>query len=277
MLITLQEAINEIKSSIEGAILKSGTLGKNNLIKTQKPIKLIHEVVKSELINKNIRADLIKPLLNDSNGELTLSGFLKNKDQDICVVPKSKIPIPEVLKLDGILKGTNDKYGHMYTESCLSINIRSQLSSSAKNFDTLYERTFAEALNLHLRCPKMVLGEVYMIAVNEYDSNASNKKQIGFKNIKKIDKHIEKYLMSFSAINMRKNTETEHYKYERTCLLVVDFSKDIPKIYNTDDELREDGLLPSKTYATIKNLCFPNFINDITNVYIERFGDDIFN
>ena len=34
-LIKLQDAVNQIKSSIEGAIIESGTEGKNNLIRSQ--------------------------------------------------------------------------------------------------------------------------------------------------------------------------------------------------------------------------------------------------
>ena len=49
-LITIQKAVNEIKKSIEEAIVNSGTEGKNNLIRSQKPIKLLHEVAKAELI-----------------------------------------------------------------------------------------------------------------------------------------------------------------------------------------------------------------------------------
>ncbi|MBS1777290.1 MAG: hypothetical protein JSS64_13530 [Bacteroidetes bacterium] len=154
----------------------------------------------------------------------------------------------------------------------MSINVRSQLSSSAKNFDTLYERTFAEALNLHLRCPKMVLGEFYMIAVNEYDSNAANNNEVKYKNVKGVAKHVEKYLLSFSAVNGRKSTTDDHFKYERVCLLIVDFSQKVPKIYNTNEELKKDNLLPENSIATIENLSFPNFISDLLKVYSTRFG-----
>jgi len=65
--------------------------------------------------------------------------------------------------MEGLLRETNDYYGKDYTEKIISINVRSQFSSLAKNFDTLYERTIAEAQNLHVRCSKMCLGEVYMM------------------------------------------------------------------------------------------------------------------
>jgi len=269
---TLQIAVNEIKNSIETAIKQSGTEGKNNLIRSQKPIKLLHEVAKTELIRNGVNPVCLNPPLDQSNGELSLSGFFKKKDQDICVVPNDATVKKETLNFQGILYGKEDKYGFDFTEKILSINVRSQLSSSAKNFDTLYERTFAEALNLHLRCPKMVLGELYMIAVNEYDSNAANNKQIKYKNVKGVAKHVEKYLLSFSAVNGRKSTSDDHFKYERVCLLIVDFSKEFPKIYNTDEELKKDNLLSENSVATIENLSFPNFVSDLLNFYSTRFG-----
>ncbi len=271
-LINLQEALNEIKDTIESAINTGGTNAKNNLIRSQKPIKLLHEVVKAEFIRNKVNPALIKPELGSSNGELSLSGFFKTKNQDICVIPNNFEPKQETLKFKGILYGKTDKFGVEYTQHTLSVNVRSQLSSSAKNFDTLYERTFAEALNLHLRCPEMVLGELYMIAVNEYESHSANKNKVSFRKPKGIEKHIEKYLLSFSAVNDRKVTDEDHFKYERVCLLIVDFSKPIPKVYNTDAELIKDNLLPKNTIATIKNLSFNNFVGDLLKIYSTRFG-----
>jgi len=271
-LISLQEAVNRIKSSIETAIVSGGTTAKNNLIRSQQPIKLLHEVVKSELIRNGVNEQYINPPLGESAGELKLAGFFKHKDQDICVIPNNVQKASETLHLEGILYGKKDIFGHEFTEKTLSINVRSQLSSSAKNFDTLYERTFAEALNLHLRCSQMVLGEFYMITVNEYDSNYANRKQIVYKQNSSIKTHIHKYLLSFSAINGRNDISSNHYKYERVCLLIVDFSRDIPKIYNTNDELRADGLLSDNSIASIENLSFPNFISDLLQIYTDRFG-----
>lgn len=84
-----------------------------------------------------------------------MAGLLKQKDQDICITPKHLKKSPEILQ-DGLLWGTKDLYGQNFTEQTLTINVRSQISSIQKNFDTLFERTYAEAQNLHERCPKMV-------------------------------------------------------------------------------------------------------------------------
>ncbi len=270
-LITAQQAIIKIKESIEGAIRTGGTKAKNNLIRSQQPIKLLHEVVKSELIGHGVNREQIYPSLNESAGELKLAGFFKCKNQDICVVPDNVDPITEKLSFEGILYGLVDQFGQEWTEKTLSINVRSQLSSFAKNFDTLYERTFAEALNLHLRCPKMVLGELYMIAVNEYDSNASNNYEVAFRDIRNVKKHIEKYILAFSAINNRRADYALHYKYERACLLIVDFSSSIPKIYDTTEQLMADNLLPKDTVASMDKLGFSNFVSDLLTVYKDRF------
>src|SRR5690606_16476811 len=104
-------------------------------------------------------------------------------------------------------------------ESVLSVNVRSQLSSVSKNFDTLYERTFAESLNFHLRFPRMVLGEVYLINLKEYNSDHASINQVSFKN----SQYIEKYILAFQALNDRINIDDPLYKYERIALLIVDF------------------------------------------------------
>jgi hypothetical protein len=228
--------------------------------------------VKEELIANGVNPQRINPSLGESAKELKLAGFFKQKDQDICVTPNNFEKAPEVLTSEGLLHGIKDPYGYVYTERTLSINVRSQLSSAAKNFDTLYERTFAEALNLHLRCPKMVLGEFYMIPVYEYNSKAASKKKVEFKQVKSVSKYIEKYLLAFNALNGSDGTPSQSYRYERICLLIVDFSQKTPKIYNTDEELRKDGLLAADSITSIERLSFPNFIRELLDVYASRFG-----
>lgn len=270
--ISLNSALSIIKSSIEDVILTSGNVGKGNLIRTKKLINLLHEVIKTEFINAGVDANRVFPRLGHSGGELKLSGILKSKDQDVSLVPNNSTMNSEVLNHDGILKNYTDVYGKNHTEKILTVNVRSQLSSFAKNFDTLYERTFAEAYNLHKRCPSMVLGEFYMIAVNEYDTDYAKQNQIHFTQTNNVERHIEKYLMAFDAINDRTNTNNDKYKYERVCLLIVDFNRPVPKVYNTDAELIADNLLPQNPRGSIQNLTFGSFVDDLLSVYQTRFG-----
>lgn len=267
---TIDDSVIKIKQLIENAIITEGTKGRNNLIRTSIPIQHIHELVKDLLINEGINPNLIKPQIGQSRGELKLSGELKTKKQDICVINPNFIPTKEHL-----ISGNIDIFGHEFTEHTLSINVRSQLSSVSKNFDTLYERSFAESLNLHMRCPKMVMGEIFMIPIKEYDQTANN--IVKFNPYKtQIKKQIEKYIKYYTLINNRTNVEGDFFKYERISVLLVDFSKEIPKVYNTTEELLTDGLLPKNSTANMDNLSFTNFIKDLLDIYTDRFDNSIY-
>lgn len=270
--LTIEDAVSSVKYMIEKAIRDGGIEGKNNLIRTQQPICMLHDAAKSSFIRLGVNPARVHPLMGEHKDELKLSGFFKCKDQDICFLPNNVKQQEEILQFDGILKGKTDPYGTELTEHILSVNVRSQLSSIAKNFDTLYERTFAEALNLHLRCQQMVLGEFYMIPVNQYDDVEAKYNRISFVTNRNVHKHIEKYLYSFSAVNNRRCLTGEEYKYERVCLLVVDFSKNTPIIYNSDDELKAAGLLPEHSTASINEMNFQTFAPTLMKLYEERFG-----
>ena len=272
-LLSIQEAVDNFKKLIEDSIRVGGIFAKEAMIRSSKPINQIHEAVKSSLINTGIERFRIYPPLGASSPEMMLAGFIKQKYQDVCVAPKGYIPTTEIL-LDGLLLEERDHYGKLYTERVLAVNVRSQISSLAKNFDTLYERTIAEAQNLHVRCPKMVLGEVYMIPVHEYDKHKAPKKQVAWHGTMS---PIENYIKAFSAINMRTGSTDSHYKYERICLLIVDFKKIVPQIYNTDEELKADGLLPARSTATIAHLNYSSFISELMSIYIARFPANTFN
>jgi hypothetical protein len=290
--IQIQTALNQIKLDIENAITSNGERGKNALIRSQKPIKLIHDAVKTQLLKEGIHPSLINPelkrlqvsanspLIHQSiepiliaDKELPLAGYLKTKKQDISIVPNNIPVTQEILSFPTYLNGHKDKFGSVFTESVISINVRSQLSSIAKNFDTLYERTIAESLNFHLRFPGMVLGEVYMIILKEYDSASATNKIVSFKK----SQYIEKYILAFEALNSRNTSSDPLYKYERIALLIVDFSQNLPKLYNTTQELINDGIIPSNSLANIDNLSFNNFVKDLLNIYTTRFPANSFN
>lgn len=268
-LITIQQAVDNFKELIESSITEGGIKAKEAMIRSSKPINNIHEAVKADLIRRGVSKDRVHPPLGESKPELKLAGFIKQKHQDVCVSPEGYVPDSETMT-EGILKEATDYYGKDYTERTISINIRSQMSSLAKNFDTLYERTIAEAQNLHVRCPKMVLGEVYMIPVKEYNAAAMIDHKVDI-----IDKvgAVEKYIKSFQAINGREDHSREEYKYERVCLLLVDFQQSPAKIYSTDEELVADGLIDENSDASIEELSWHTFTESILASYNTRFGN----
>ncbi|WP_103624366.1 restriction endonuclease [Campylobacter concisus] len=265
----IQDAISNFKKLIEDSIRKDGSNGITATIRSSEPIFKIHEAVKHELISKGINKDLICPSIGSNSPELKLAGKLKQKDQDICIKPNNVKKCQEKLT-EKPLDGIKDEYGIEFTRKTLVINVRSQISSIQKNFDTLFERTYAEALNLHARCPDMVLGEVYLLAVPEYDTKAFSNKLVKFK--KKNQELAKKYIKSFQAITNRKSTKKDYYKYESICLLIVDFSQTPPKFYNTTNELETDGLLPKNSTLKYENLSWGDFFNKLLKIYHNRFN-----
>lgn len=263
----LSEKLKEIKNRYEEAS-KRGTEGTLSAIRASKLIMPIHEYIKAELIAQGVNPSKIFPGLNKTKPEIKLTGFLKEKHQDITIMPS--YPKPEVIK-EGPLIGEIDKIGKKLTDKSLSINVRSQLSSIGKNFDTLYERTFAEALNLHVRCPKLVMGEVYLVPLKAYDPDKRGNRQIKFK--EKLP--LVKYIRSFQALNNRGvNEKRNEYKYERVCLLIIDFTPEIPKIINDVSDLVKDGLITEKDTknTSLKGLTIGNFVSDILKIYKDRHG-----
>jgi hypothetical protein len=108
------------------------------------------------------------------------------------------------------------------------------------------------------------------LAIPEYDDTFFKSNQIVHKKINQ--KLVEKYIKSFSAISDRVSTQRYYYKYESTCLLIIDFSQNIPKIYNTTQELINDGLLPADTSQVHEPLSWDNFFDKLLNTYSKRFN-----
>jgi len=241
-----------------GKKYRNGHKAKEALIRSQRIINLIHEFIKKEFERCGVPTQMIYPPIGHSSPEIKIRGFLKSKNQDVAIIPTTQLVTltntisPEVAKV-------------------LSVNIRSQLSSLSKNIDTLYERTFAEALNLHLSHQKQCLGEVYLIPTHEYDDKTMVKNKILFKKVSKIGD----YIRMFEAINNRRSTNKDAYKYERVCLLIVDFRSEKPKLYSSIKELKKDGLVPKNAKESLDNLNVADFAKDMLKVYSERFGKGI--
>jgi len=267
-------ALEEIKDMYETAITTAtfdgkdytnGLEAKTALIRSEQLIQKIHEEVKVSL-NDKLKAEgfsgyQIHPPIGQPSPELDVWGFLKKKKQDIVVLFNE--PVPEKIT-EGPLIDKIDKLGKTTTEKSIVIGVRSQLSSIDKNFDTLMERAFAEAMNLHFRHPRLVVGEVYMLIVREYDDQAMKKNRVEFK-----DKYtnVEKFISIFNGISHRECNECtdahSFYKYEATALLLVDFSQNPVKLYTTIEELKEDGIVSEdfkEDYSLISPIGFTDRI-----------------
>jgi hypothetical protein len=177
-------------------------------------------------------------------------------------------PTPITIE-EGPLSGSIDELGINATKNSIVIGVRSQLSSVDKNFDTLMERAFAETMNLRLRHPYLVMGEVYLLAVKDYDEQAMKLNQIRWK--PRFTK-IERFISIFNGISHRADHENirESFKYERSVLLLVDFSQNPPKIYTTKEELQADGIVSQDFREDYASLSPIRFGADILEKYSER-------
>ena len=265
----INDQLLKFKSKIENAIITGGSEGKESIIRSSVLINLIHDAVKKEFIEKGISSKNIYPPYGETKPELKLAGFLKQKDQDVCIVPGRLPKVPTMINWGPLaFEGKQDPYGMEYSTKTLVINVRSQMSSLAKNSDTLFERTFAEALNLHMRYPNIVLGEVYLIPVHEYDDEMIKAKKVGFK---PRQTNVEKYISFFNSINNRQPSGDD-YAYERCALLIVDFDRDQPYLYKNSDELKQAGIISSSFQIEYATLNFQNFADDILDIYSKRYN-----
>ena len=265
----INKQLVKFKDMIENSIITGGSKGKESMIRSSILINLIHDAVKYELIQAGVNSFNIYPPLNHSKPEIKLAGFLKQKNQDVCITPSNIQKEPSIINWGPLAFASKvDPYGFDYTTNTLVINIRSQMSSLVKNADTLFERTFAEAQNLHMRYPNIVLGEVYLIPVHEYDDSLVKINRIGFRDKKT---NVEKYISFFNSINHRK-TDGPDYAYERCALLIVDFNRPQPYLFKNSYELKQANYISHNFNIEYASLNFHNFAKDILNIYSDRYN-----
>ena len=280
----LKEKIQEIKDTIDTTVTSANFVNSNgeikqkndglqareSLIRSGQLIQNIHEVVKislKESLEKEVFTDFsIHPPIGKSSPEKDVWGLLKKKKQDVVVLfEKEKEDVIE----EGPLKGTKDLLGKNATKNSIVIGIRSQLSSVGKNTDTLMERAFAETMNLRLRHPYLVMGEVYMLIVKEYDEQAMKENRIEFKdNYSKV----ENYISIFNAMSGRNNHNDilDSYKYEISALVLVDFSQEPAKVYESLEQLKDEGIVSQAFFEDYRLLAPQNFVKNLIKAYKER-------
>ena len=235
----LLDKLKEMKDAYEDAIKKGEYTG---LIRSRKLINLLHEYVIEELKGR------VEPswIITDKK----VYGFPKTKEQDIIVQPPQN--------------GRNVSVGPI-----MAINVRSQLSSIEKNYDTLFERIFAEALNLHNRFPYMVLGYLYLLPKVGYNPDAAKEKRVELSE----RYNIEKYILSFLSIANRQGPTDVPWKYEKVCLLFVDFERKPPEIIDDMRVFVNEGLVSEKfaRLYTFEELSIKAFFDELYKTMMERY------
>jgi hypothetical protein len=231
--------LQEMKDVYEEA-LRSGEY--TSLIRSKRLINLFHEYVITELKRR------VEPswVVTDKK----IYGFPKTKEQDVIIQPPQN--------------GRNVSVGPI-----MAINVRSQLSSIDKNYDTLFERIFAEALNLHNRFPYMVLGYLYLLPKVGYDPDAAKHNRVEFSE----RYNLEKYILSFLSIARRTGPNDVPWKYERVGLLIVDFESDPPEVMDNMQIFLDEGLVSEKfaQLYTFEDLSIKDFFDKLYKMMMERY------
>lgn len=276
---SLRDELDDIKQGLENSITtatfrgeprENGLAAKKSFINSNDLIMPIHEVVKEdlqdELNNRNINHE-IHPPIGETSPELNFYGYLKSKKQDIVVLFDSLNPevIPE-----GPQENEEDPVGKNTSERAIVIGVRSQMSSVAKNFDTMVERLFAETLNLRLRLDALTMGEVYLLPVFPYKSEPMKQNNIAFKDEPTIVESFLRVFSSFSGRSTNNYNGKDQYKYERSALLLTDFRYSPPKVYETTRELKSDNIIDSDFDNLYDDLSPRDFVEDIIDAHLDR-------
>jgi hypothetical protein len=227
-------------ATYNGTRYDNGQKAKEALIRSQNLIRLIHEAtkvsVKSILDNNDPGKWTVFPSVGQSAPELKIYGKLKGKDQDLVYL--SERQVPEVIT-DGPNQGEIDSVGISASASSIVVGIRSQMSSVDKNFDTLMERAFAETLNLRLRMPTIVMGEVYVLPLNELDDQAMLQNKVAFR---QRPVNVDKFVKTFHSFSGRSDLNIQNqYKYDSTALVFLDLKTNPPKVIFNEHDLANEG------------------------------------
>jgi hypothetical protein len=248
----------------------NGQKAKEALIRSQSLIQNIHEAVKVSMVKSLAESSRHKwtvwPPVNETKPELKIFGAIKGKNQDIVFLRNAP---EEYIFQDGPNHGEVDRIGPVATENSIVIGVRSQMSSVDKNFDTLMERAFAETLNLRLRSKTLIMGEVYLIPVQELDDKAMTLNRISFATRKV---KIEKFIRAFEAFSGRYQIEIDHqYKYDATALIPIDLSTIPAKLIFNSDDLSRYGF-ENETCRRFSSICGQGFDSRLLESY-ERYHD----
>tara|TARA_B100000902_G_scaffold83591_1_gene88173 strand:+ start:627 stop:1460 length:834 start_codon:yes stop_codon:yes gene_type:complete len=221
----------------QGRPYSDGLKAKEGIIRASKLINPVHELVKVSLLdylNDKFNFEWVSyPRIGATRPEIKLEGDIKTKNQDLMFSEQS-------------LDLNNIEIEGQHLRRLLSVNVRSQLSSVAKNIDTLMERTFAEPIQLRIKYPDLIMGEVYMIPVIELNDEECKNNKVVFKSESVSRENINKFLYYFNKFTDRSNFKEGmieyYYKYDATTLLIIDLESKPAKFIYKPTDLKKIGL-----------------------------------
>lgn len=170
--------------------------------------------------------------------ELERSG-LNTKKKDITVITKKSIPrLDKPKEVDVCIL-------HKTAGPLLNITIKSLMSSITNNFTNNYEQLIGDVSLFHERFPTLVMGSIFLLP--------KDVQALGYKK--------ETYPLAYYAQLLSKLADRQDYnnnpnRFESIAFLIVDFSKNPPKIVQT---------IPHEP-----NLRIETFFDKLVTKYLER-------
>jgi hypothetical protein len=246
----LVNILDGIKTDFESAIEDPDDNPSYSLIRSEDLIGRVHTYIIDQLEDNGVNPQNIQEDTYPNDTSATVYGFPKTKSQDILVHSYEE---------NGPIVGPR-----------MAINVRSQLSSIGKNFDTIFERIYAESLNLHNRFPYLPLGYFFLLPKRGYDSSAKQNNVV--ERSEKFD--VQKFISSYSSLSGRESPEDEKWKYEAMCLLIVDFEQSPPQIMdNIDDFVEQEIVTPefAEIYGS-EVISVENFFEKLLSDYKTRYS-----
>ena len=85
--------------------------------------------------------------------------------------------------------------------------------------------------------------------------------------------NLEKYILSFSSIANRKEPEDVPWKYEKICLLIVDFEQKPSVVMDNLQMFTKQGLVGEKfaNFFSFDTLSIRDFFDDLYKTMMERY------
>lgn len=209
-----------------------------NMSKLQTTLLTMKEIRLSKKVKSVHDHSFIDVMHNYCVEELERSGL--EKRPDIKILTKKEVP-----RLDKP-KEVDVAVIHEKAGPLLLISIKSLMSSITNNFTNNYESLIGDVSMFHERFPLCVIGNIFLVPV---DTSV-------FSGGKKENYPIPYYAKLMSRINLREDYSDNPNRFERIAFLVVDFSKNPPRV---------DSSIPADSSLRIES-----FFDELILKYRER-------
>ena len=205
------------------------------------PIKRLHQHVGDLLIQTKISSDCI-------DIERSIPTLLGDKRQDLVAIPRGKT------KPAG--------------RSTLNIGMKGAFYGVQKNRDNHFNGVRGELLSFHELHSNMVVGQVTILSLMEWDPKKSTSNTVAYKKLSQ--RTLAEFIDRYNKINLRKPDGSIGLS-ERVALILVDFSKTTPVVYESIQKLESDGFLMENSGLSLHNVTLSNFASDIVSIHRSRF------